>query len=1123
MKPQIRTAARLALSAGALFLLNLPASAGTGRVRTSGGGQVLDFCVSVRFAASSSELANIQRALTDAGAVLADATDGQYSFGTIDIVTGSGAGLEAEIWIKPEAGSAYATCGSYGVPGDHITLYYPTNCTGTPAVEGDAYTIAHEMGHHLWGLKDEYAGPGGPAECEPLPGSPTASFSLMDNFFARGGNDGFGTGTYTLNEFCVGSNHDPDLDTAQHAHWGASCWDRIAAHPTRPLVPPAGLPVDAAPAVAAPVFRTPVAERRFVLLLDASNEGTAGEPLSLTYAKQAARLFVDLTEPGDQLAVVSFTNNATVQYPLTSILGSADRAAAKAAIDAITAAPSTAIGRGLIAARDQILAPGTVACTQHIFLMSDGVNNVGPGELSVIPSLVDAGIAVFTFALQQPPKLENLGEVAVQTGGTYSAVPVLEELPGLLASRAAETSDAGVAKEDMGTFLVNGDTYSSPVRVEQGATKAEFIVFWPDFADSIELSVEAPDGTIYTAADSTNPDIQFLSSPGVQVLTVDGSLVDDGDWIMTPGGKQVGTDGGSFCLSAHVGNTAVSMPADVSQPSFAPGQPLLVTATPRFQGNSVAGATVGATVQVPGSGNFPMTLFDDGNPAHGDDIAGDGTYSGYFPLTAAAGLYLIDVAADNLAGTTYGGEALYASVGAPVFTEPAPAFTRRADLTASVQLGVGGGSTAPIATCGADTTVNATSASGATVQLTAAVADPNGDALAVQWKVNGVVASTQNLPPGGAATMIHFTHAFTVGAHLVEVSAADETVTTTCSMTVTVVDSTPPSLSVTLNRTVLFPPNQALMNINAQVTVTDNVDTAPTWVVSSATSDEIDCCIGPADKPGDIRQVSLGTPDLKYELRAERDPAGDGRVYTIVYTATDAAGNSVDVPVTVTCPAGFSGGTANSADGYTQDGSDLMPGAASYRLVIPGSSTMDAAMVEQSLTYVGNGFDALAPVSSTVVDATGDGVADMVAEFDAPATVGIRANGIVALCWTSDGVTYLVDDIFALGSPLVTPTGVPEGTPATIALGRPVPNPFSAGSRVSFAVPGPGGQSVDLAVYDVTGRLVRRLVDEVRNPGTYTQAWDGRSDGGKAVPSGVYFYRLVVAGEERTVRTIRLR
>ena len=46
------------------------------------------------------------------------------------------------------------------MPGDHITLYYPTNCTGTPALEGDAYTIAHEMGHHLWALKDEYAGPG---------------------------------------------------------------------------------------------------------------------------------------------------------------------------------------------------------------------------------------------------------------------------------------------------------------------------------------------------------------------------------------------------------------------------------------------------------------------------------------------------------------------------------------------------------------------------------------------------------------------------------------------------------------------------------------------------------------------------------------------------------------------------------------------------------------------------------------------------------------------------------------------------------------------------------------------------------------------------------------------------
>ena len=107
MKPQPQCAARVLLAAAALACA-VPAFAGTGRVRASGGGQVLDFCVSVRFAATPAELANIQRALTDAGEVLADATDGQYAFGRVDIVTDSGAGLEAEVWIKSEAGSAYA-------------------------------------------------------------------------------------------------------------------------------------------------------------------------------------------------------------------------------------------------------------------------------------------------------------------------------------------------------------------------------------------------------------------------------------------------------------------------------------------------------------------------------------------------------------------------------------------------------------------------------------------------------------------------------------------------------------------------------------------------------------------------------------------------------------------------------------------------------------------------------------------------------------------------------------------------------------------------------------------------------------------------------------------------------
>jgi flagellar hook assembly protein FlgD len=62
---------------------------------------------------------------------------------------------------------------------------------------------------------------------------------------------------------------------------------------------------------------------------------------------------------------------------------------------------------------------------------------------------------------------------------------------------------------------------------------------------------------------------------------------------------------------------------------------------------------------------------------------------------------------------------------------------------------------------------------------------------------------------------------------------------------------------------------------------------------------------------------------------------------------------------------------------------------------------------------------------------------------------------------------------------------------------------------------------VTLRVYDVSGRLVRTLVDGRQPEGVATATWDGRNDGGGRVASGVYFYRLE-AGDTRATRRMVL-
>ncbi len=69
------------------------------------------------------------------------------------------------------------------------------------------------------------------------------------------------------------------------------------------------------------------------------------------------------------------------------------------------------------------------------------------------------------------------------------------------------------------------------------------------------------------------------------------------------------------------------------------------------------------------------------------------------------------------------------------------------------------------------------------------------------------------------------------------------------------------------------------------------------------------------------------------------------------------------------------------------------------------------------------------------------------------------------------------------------------------------PNPFNPLTRVSFDLPAAG--KVNLGVYDLHGRLVRRLLNGNQPAGPGGAVWDGTDSHGRSVGSGVYFARLI--------------
>ncbi len=80
------------------------------------------------------------------------------------------------------------------------------------------------------------------------------------------------------------------------------------------------------------------------------------------------------------------------------------------------------------------------------------------------------------------------------------------------------------------------------------------------------------------------------------------------------------------------------------------------------------------------------------------------------------------------------------------------------------------------------------------------------------------------------------------------------------------------------------------------------------------------------------------------------------------------------------------------------------------------------------------------------------------------------------------------------------------GLPTAFSLKQNYPNPFNPNTEMQFDVP--RHCHVNLSIYNVLGQCVKTLVNEELAAGTYVAQWDGRSEGGSAVSSGVYFYRM---------------
>jgi subtilisin-like proprotein convertase family protein len=185
-----------------------------------------------------------------------------------------------------------------------------------------------------------------------------------------------------------------------------------------------------------------------------------------------------------------------------------------------------------------------------------------------------------------------------------------------------------------------------------------------------------------------------------------------------------------------------------------------------------------------------------------------------------------------------------------------------------------------------------------------------------------------------------------------------------------------------------------------------------------------------------------------------------------------------------------------------------------------------AVFIDITHTYIGDlVIDLTSPAGTTVrLHSFGGGSADdLVGWFPDDLTPVQSLDAFLAQnpagTWTlrvADRGPYDYGTLNAWGIRLAEPMDITEVSdegrelPRAVALEGNVPNPFNPRTEIRFGLP--RECNVDLSVFDLRGRRVAELIDDLLPAGHHAVAWDGTDDAGGRVASGTYFCRLRADG-----------
>lgn len=639
---------------------------------------VFTLSVAVHYDAPAADVTAIRNLVTAASATVFDVTDGQAEIGQAIIHNNAPGTTPADLRVYPatctsgaNVGAACATSANCpgtapGTNGDcgiwwwantgswkrngsmHVSINY-INAAANPGP-----ILGHEFVHLVFDARDEY-------ETRPGCGNNTANASCPDAVAIAAGQgaclmDANGT------ELCWGQgnaanltdmtngNHDATNVTEQsQCRSNRSCWQQVAWSWPNTFTVPAGAPDAAANgAVVNPTnFAVTDDSVRVVLVLDESGSMALESPTRMERLRVAANDFVTLADPSAQVGLVSFASNASTASGRARVAIAAlntNRTTLTNAVNALQPSTRTNIGDGLREARALINAAPAATGSTYVVLMTDGLNNEPGSQASAaadlqneITNLLNAGIPVYVTCTGGDAGLESqCAEIAAGTNGFYADAADSGALQEAFIDIHERIAGRQIVKSFEGHLSKVEGVSPAEIWMDPGSASALFVVTWRDPSASARLLVEGPDGQRYES--EAMPQGRFVRVPRPR----------SGRWkaVVTAGSSQ----DSAFVLRAYTRNPQNGLLAAARHPTVAPGEEMYVYAYPQGPGGSLTrpDATLRAIVVRPDGTRDTLDLHDRGRDAtgKGDDIAGDGTFTGVYRNTSLKGGYSFVVSAD---------------------------------------------------------------------------------------------------------------------------------------------------------------------------------------------------------------------------------------------------------------------------------------------------------------------------------------------------------------------------------------------------------------------------------------------------------------------------------------------